>query len=116
MAVRSLMLVTPPDGGEGAALVTLVNRSDEPQRLESLDVGTRTIQAGIEVPPGGSVNVGASGQPSLPVSDLDEVAAPGSLVPVTLIFDKAGRLTLDTIVTEASGPFASFLPTPSTSG
>lgn len=123
VAVRSLMLLAPPDGGEAATVVTIVNKSDETHILDSIEIAPQAdrsgspidVAAGIPVPPNESVNIGAAGQPALPVSDLDRLAEPGTLVPVTLIFDKAGQLTLQVVVREATGPYASFLPSPSPS-
>jgi hypothetical protein len=45
------------------------------------------------------------------VDGLDAIARPGELVPVTLIFDKAGRITFNVVVQAGTGPFASFAPT-----
>lgn len=121
VAVRSVMLLVPPDSGEAATVVTIINKSDETQTLDSLQIeppanGSGSpidVAAGIRVPPSGAVNIGAAGQPTLPVTGLEQLAEPGTVVPITLVFDKAGQLTLQVLVREATGPYASFLPSPS---
>jgi hypothetical protein len=45
------------------------------------------------------------------VDGLEAIARPGQLVPVTLIFDKAGRITFNVVIQSGTGPFASFAPT-----
>jgi hypothetical protein len=45
------------------------------------------------------------------IDGLDQLAMPGQSVPVTLVFDKAGRITLPVIVAAGIGPFTSFAPT-----
>jgi periplasmic copper chaperone A len=123
--VRSLMLIQKEGGGPATAVVTLVNTSAEPETLRSLQIappqapGTTPsptsspldVPASVTIPPGGAVHLGAQGQPSVTIDGLDQLAEPGQTVPVTLMFDKAGRLTLDAIVQSGVGPFASFAPT-----
>jgi hypothetical protein len=126
MGVRSLMLIQKDGGGPAAAVMTLVNSSNEPQALRSLQIappqtdgGTPApspstpldVAAAITVPAQGAVHVGAQGEPTVTVDGLDAIARPGELVPVTLIFDKAGRITFNVVVQAGTGPFASFAPT-----
>jgi copper(I)-binding protein len=126
MRVRSFMLIQREGGGPAAAVVTLVNTSNEPQALRSLQItppqtggGAATatpstpldVAAAITVPAHGAVHVGAQGQPTVTVNGLDAIARPGQLALVTLIFDKAGRMTLNVVVQAGTGPFASFAPT-----
>jgi hypothetical protein len=104
----------------------LVNSSNEPQALRSLQIAPPQTDGGspapspstpldvataITVPAQGAVHVGAQGQPTVTVDGLDAIARPGELVPVTLIFDKAGRITFNVVVQAGTGPFASFAPT-----
>lgn len=125
VGVRSLVLIQP-ETGPAAAVVTLVNRSDEPQTLSSLQIappGTSSgspsaspsmpldAPASVSIPPHGAVHVGAQGQPTVTVMGLDRIAEPGKAVPVTLIFDKAGRITLTVVIKPATGFYASFAPT-----
>lgn len=126
MGVRSLMLIQKEGGGPAAAVVTLVNSSNEPQALRSLQIGPPQtdggsptaspstpldVAAAITVPAQGAVHVGAEGQPTVTVDGLEAIARPGQLVPVTLIFDKAGRITFNVVIQSGTGPFASFAPT-----
>jgi len=126
MGVRSLMLIQKEGGGPAAAVVTLVNSSNEPQALRSLQIGQPQtdggsptaspstpldVAAAITVPAQGAVHVGAEGQPTVTVDGLEAIARPGQLVPVTLIFDKAGRITFNVVIQSGTGPFASFAPT-----
>jgi hypothetical protein len=126
MRVRSFMLIQTDGGGPAAAVVTLVNTSNEPQALRSLQItppqtgaGAATatpstpldVAAAITVPAHGAVHVGAQGQPTITVDGLDAIARPGQLALVTLIFDKAGRITFNVVVQAGTGPFASFAPT-----
>ena len=126
MGVRSLMLIQKEGGGPAAAVVTLVNSSNEPQALRSLQIGPPQtdggsptaspstpldVAAAITVPAQGAVHVGAEGQPTVTVVGLEAIARPGQLVPVTLIFDKAGRITFNVVIQSGTGPFASFAPT-----
>jgi hypothetical protein len=126
MGVRSLMLIQKEGGGPAAAVVTLVNSSNEPQALRSLQIGPPEtdggsptaspstpldVAAAITVPAQGAVHVGAEGQPTVTVDGLEAIARPGQLVPVTLIFDKAGRITFNVVIQSGTGPFASFAPT-----
>lgn len=129
MKVRSLMLIQKEGGGPAAAVVTLVNTSDEPQTLRSMQIappptggGSPTaspstpldVAAAITVPAKGAVHVGAQGQPTVTVDGLDAIARPGRLALVTMIFDKAGRITFNVVVQAGTGPFASFAPTAQT--
>jgi hypothetical protein len=126
VGVRSLMLIQKEGGGPAAAVVTLVNSSNEPQALRSLQIGSPQTDGGsptaspstpldvataITVPAQGAVHVGAEGQPTVTVDGLEAIARPGQLVPVTLIFDKAGRITFNVVIQSGTGPFASFAPT-----
>ena len=126
MGIRSLMLIQKEGGGPAAAVMTLVNSSNEPQALRSLQIAPPQtdggspapspstpldVAAAITVPAQGAVHVGAQGQPTVTVDGLDAIARPGELVPVTLIFDKAGRITFNVVVQTGTGPFASFAPT-----
>jgi hypothetical protein len=126
MGVRSLMLIQKEGGGPAAAVVTLVNSSNAPQALRSLQIGPPQtdggsptaspstpldVAAAITVPAQGAVHVGAEGQPTVTVDGLEAIARPGQLVPVTLIFDKAGRITFNVVIQSGTGPFASFAPT-----
>jgi hypothetical protein len=126
MGVRSLMLIQKEGGGPAAAVMTLVNSSHEPQALRSLQIGPPQtdggsptaspstpldVAAAITVPAQGAVHVGAEGQPTVTVDGLEAIARPGQLVPVTLIFDKAGRITFNVVIQSGTGPFASFAPT-----
>jgi hypothetical protein len=126
MRVRSFMLIQKDGGGPAAAVVTLVNTSNEPQALRSLQItppqtggGASTaspstpldVSAAITVPAHGAVHVGAQGQPAVTVDGLDAITRPGQLALVTLIFDKAGRITFNVVVQPGTGPFASFAPT-----
>jgi hypothetical protein len=126
MGVRSLMLIQKEGGGPAAAVVTLVNSSNEPQALRSLQIGPPEtdggsptaspstpldVAAAITVPAQSAVHVGAEGQPTVTVDGLEAIARPGQLVPVTLIFDKAGRITFNVVIQSGTGPFASFAPT-----
>jgi hypothetical protein len=126
MRVRSFMLIQKDGGGPAAAVVTLVNTSNEAQALRSLQIAppqtgggaspasTSTpldVAAAITVPAHGALHVGAQGQPTLTIDGLDTIARPGRLALVTLIFDKAGRITFNVVVQAGTGPFASFAPT-----
>jgi hypothetical protein len=126
MGVRSLMLIQKEGGGPAAAVVTLVNSSNAPQALRSLQIGPPQtdggsptaspstpldVAAAITVPAQGAVHVGAEGQPTVTVDGLEAIARPGQLVPVTLIFDKAGRITFNVVIQSGTGPFGSFAPT-----
>ena len=126
MQVRSLMLIQKDGGGPASAVVTLVNRSNEPQALRALQIAPPQtdggspaasraapldVPAAITVPAGAAVHVGSQGQPTVTVNGLDAVARPGQVVPVTLIFDKAGRITLNVVIQAGVGQFASFAPT-----
>jgi hypothetical protein len=106
--------------------MTLVNSSNEPQALRSLQIAPPQtdggspapspstpldVAAAITVPAQGAVHVGAQGQPTVTVDGLDAIARPGQLVPVTLIFDKAGKITFNVVVQAGTGPFGSFAPT-----
>jgi copper(I)-binding protein len=125
MLVRSLMLIQKEGGGPASAVATLVNTSDQSDTLSSLQIAPPAtpgvtpspsptpldVQASVSVPPRGTVHLGAQDQPTVVIDGLDRLAAPGQLVPVTLIFDSAGRLTLDVVVESGTGAFASFAPT-----
>ena len=115
--VRSLMLLIEPETGNGAAVVTLVNNGTEPATLERLMITPEEdrgmaldVPAGITVPPGQAVNVGAQDGPDLPIPGLGDAVSPG-FVPVTMVFDEAGQLTLNVLISEATGPYESFFPT-----
>lgn len=126
MGIRSLMLIQEDGGGPAAAVMTLVNSSNEPQALRSLQIAPPQTDSGpaapspstpldvaaaITVPAQGAVHVGAQGEPTVTVDGLDAIARPGELVPVTLIFDKAGRITFNVVVQAGTGALASFAPT-----
>ena len=126
MLVRSLMLIQSEGGGPAAAVVTLVNTSNEPQALRSLQIAPSPASGGsaaassatpldvataITIPANGAVHLGAQGQPTVTVDGLDSIARPGQLALVTLIFDKAGRITFNVVVEAGTGAFASFTPT-----
>jgi hypothetical protein len=126
MQIRSFMLIQREGGGPAAAVVTLVNTSNESQALRSLQItppqtggGAPTgspstpldVAAAITVPANGAVHVGAQGQPTITVDGLDAIARPGQLALVTLIFDKAGRITFNVVVQAGTGTAASFAPT-----
>jgi len=127
MEIRSFMLIQREGGGPAAAVVTLVNTSDEPQALRSLQIAPSPAAGGgsaagslatpldiataITIPANGAVHVGAQGQPTVTVDGLDTVARPGQLTQVTLIFDKAGRITFNVVVQAGTGANASFAPT-----
>jgi copper(I)-binding protein len=96
-------------GGTTAPYLTIRNFSGRPYELtaaSSPDARRVTVRrrgpGGLVIPPHATVTFGPSG------SDI-ELAGPrrlraGELVPLTLVFGQAGRVTIESTVTRAGGP------------
>lgn len=107
--------VTPPGTPVGAGYMTVVNTADEPDRLiavESPAAGRVQIHRsvkkdgassmvhqkdGVIVPPDGRIEF-RPGDYHLMLMQLDEPLEEGERVPVTLRFERAGRIEVELVV------------------
>ena len=63
----------------------------------------------IPVPPGDNVYVGAEGAPSIVLEDLQRSLRSSQSIAVTLVFDEAGEVTVDAMVSaERTAPSAPY--------
>jgi copper(I)-binding protein len=105
--------VSSPVAKSGAAFMEIMNKGAEADRLVSatspaaarvelhthIDVGNgvmemREVEAGFEIPPGGSYML-ARGGDHVMFMGLTDSWSQGDAVPVTLVFEKAGEITLE---------------------
>lgn len=109
-----------PGQPTGAAYLTVVNNGKEPDRLVSVTspaagkveihemktengvMKMRAVQGGLDIPAGGSVEL-APGGLHMMFMDVKEPFKEGGNVPVTLEFEKAGKVELSLPVGPASG-------------
>ena len=107
--------VTPPGTPVGAGYMTIVNTADEPDRLiaaESPAAGRVQIHRsvkkdgtssmvhqkdGVVVPPDGRLEFGPGGY-HLMLMQLEDPLEEGERVPVTLRFERAGRVDVELMV------------------
>lgn len=107
--------VTPPGTPVGAGYMTVVNTADEPDRLvaaESPAAGRVQIHRsvnrdgkssmvhqkdGVVVPPNGRIEL-APGDYHLMLMQLAEPLESGERIPVTLRFERAGRIEVELVV------------------
>jgi periplasmic copper chaperone A len=110
---------TPPGARTGAVYFTVHNDGREADRLvkvaspvaQSTELHSMTMEgslmkmrpaAALDIPPGGSVTLGASGYHAMLVGLAHPLAA-GDRLPLTLTFEKAGRVQVFATVEAANG-------------
>lgn len=108
---------TPPSARNGGAFMTIHNKGGEPDRLVAartpvskvtelhthlMEEGMMKMRpvTGIEIPVGGSAEL-KPGSLHVMMLGLNEPLAEGTSVPVTLVFEKAGEVTIDVMVMKA---------------
>lgn len=110
---------TPPNAPAGGGFLKITNTGAAPDRLISVSspvadlvqvhemkmdgniMRMRKVETGLEIPAGGSVTL-APGGIHLMMMGLKGPLKQGVLVPVTLVFEKAGRIEVELTV-EAMG-------------
>jgi copper(I)-binding protein len=110
-----------PGQPTGAGYLTIVNGGKEADRLVSVTspaagkvevhemktengvMKMRAVEGGLEVPAGGSVELQPGGGYHLMFEDMEKPFAKGDSVPVTLEFEKAGKVEVTLPVGPASG-------------
>jgi len=110
---------TPPSAPAGGGFLKITNTGSAPDRLISASspiaelvqvhemkmdgsvMRMREVEKGLEIPPGGSVTL-APGGLHLMMMGLKGPLKQGSPVPVTLVFEKAGKIDVELAV-EAMG-------------
>lgn len=112
---------TPPGAANGGGFVTLTNTGTTDDRLigaaspiakkvelhtmEMVDgvMKMRPVEGGIPVPAGETVRLAPGGE-HIMLMGLDAPIETGSLVPVTLTFDKAGSIDIEMTATPPGAP------------
>ncbi|HYH26566.1 MAG TPA: hypothetical protein VD834_14565 [Blastococcus sp.] len=121
VTVLQVQLAYPPDGvydlGENAELYLGVSNTggteDDLIDVRGPDFTDAAITVGgepgvIRVPEDDNVYVGAEGSPSIVLEDLQTSLRSSQSIPVTLVFEEAGEVTVDAVVAaegQTSGPF-----------
>jgi copper(I)-binding protein len=103
---------TPPSAPAGGGFLKITNTGTTPDRLVSASspaagltqihemkmdgsvMRMREVEKGVEIPPGGSVTL-APGGVHLMMMQLKGPLTQGSKVPVTLVFEKAGKIDVE---------------------
>lgn len=121
VTVLQVQLEYPLDGryeaGEDARLFfAIANTGSEPDTLVEVtgpDFAEATTADGgavaIEVPGNDNVYVGAEGEPAVVLVDLSRSLRSSQSIPVTLVFDEAGSVTVDApVAAEGQNPTPTF--------
>jgi copper(I)-binding protein len=103
---------TPPSAPAGGGFLKITNTGTTPDRLVSASspaagltqihemkmdgsvMRMREVEKGVEIPPGGSVTLAPGGY-HLMMMQLKGPLTQGSKVPVTLVFEKAGKIDVE---------------------
>ena len=111
LKLNGIAVVTATDGTARASITTNIsNLNSGAETLQSVAVdGTpATLSGPAVIPAGGSLLLGGPGQVTATTSSLTET--PGQNATLTFTFANAGSVTVQALVNEGTGIYASFAP------
>jgi copper(I)-binding protein len=108
--VLNALVVAAPTGSVGTVSMSVVNTGSEPDRLVEVTAtdGRVATSGASEVPADGVLAFGSPSGPSATIEGLGVTA--GDTIGLRLRFEKAGEVSVQTVVYPAAGDYATITP------
>jgi hypothetical protein len=101
IGLRNVLVVTDGEGSN-AVIVSISNKTSEPEYLDELSAdGTPVTRGSVTIPPGGAVSFGSTERPGILVTGDPE---PGTYVDLTFSFRVSGDLPVSALVVPSTPP------------